>query len=123
MSLSIQLFKHPPFPGKMINYCIPSIQTPTFEIIIPISTLCGAQTGVVERLLAFNSLCGATARVTEHLAYYRRLIFECLLDYYSRFRLSTRLYSHCGARTGVAKRVRAFDSLCGAQKGVAKRVL
>ena len=32
-----QLFEHPPFPGKMINYCIPSIRTPTFEIIIPIS--------------------------------------------------------------------------------------
>ena len=34
---TIQLFKHPPFPGKIINYCIPSIRTPTFEIIIPIS--------------------------------------------------------------------------------------
>ena len=35
---TIQSFKHPPFPEKMINYCIPSIQTPTFdEIIIPIS--------------------------------------------------------------------------------------
>ena len=34
---TIQLFKYPPFPGQMINYCIPSIQTPTFDTIIPIS--------------------------------------------------------------------------------------
>ena len=34
---TIQLFEHPPFPGKMLNFCIPSIRTPTFEIIIPIS--------------------------------------------------------------------------------------
>ena len=32
-------------------------------------------------------------------------------------------YCHCGARTGVAKCVLAFDSLCRAQTGVAKRVL
>ena len=31
---TIQLFEHPPFPG---NYCIPSIQTSMFEIIIPTS--------------------------------------------------------------------------------------
>ena len=31
------LFKHRPFPGQKINYYIPSIRTPTFEIIIPIS--------------------------------------------------------------------------------------
>ena len=30
---TIQLFEHPSFPIKMINYCIPSIQTPTFEPI------------------------------------------------------------------------------------------
>ena len=29
--------ENPSFPEKMINYCIPSIRTPTFEIIIPIS--------------------------------------------------------------------------------------
>ena len=34
---TIQLLEHPPFPGKKIKYCIPSIETPTFEIIIPIS--------------------------------------------------------------------------------------
>ena len=36
---TIQSFDHPPppFPEKMLNFCIPSIQTPTFEIIIPIS--------------------------------------------------------------------------------------
>ena len=76
-------------------------------------TLCGARTGVAERLQAFKSLCGATARVTKCLpAYnivsrsqsltrklgesgYARLhttgIFERLLDYYSRFWISTRL--------------------------------
>ena len=32
-------------------------------------------------------------------------------------------YCHSGARTGVAKRVLAFDSLCEARTGVAKRVL
>ena len=32
---TLQLFKHPPFPGKMS--CILSIRTPTFEIIILIS--------------------------------------------------------------------------------------
>ena len=31
------IIRTPPFLGKMIKYCIPSIQTPTFEIIIPIS--------------------------------------------------------------------------------------
>ena len=74
------IIRTPPFPGKMIKYCIPSIRTSTFEIIIPVSTPCRARTGVVERLLAFNSLCGATARVTEHL-----------LAYYRCFRMSTRL--------------------------------
>ena len=29
---TIQLFEHPPFPGEMINYCIPIIRTPPFEI-------------------------------------------------------------------------------------------
>ena len=38
--------------------------------------------------------------------------------------MSTRLlYSHCRARTGVAKRLPAFDSLCGARMRVAKHVL
>ena len=32
-------------------------------------------------------------------------------------------YCHSGARTGVSKRVLAFDSLCEARTGVAKRVL
>ena len=39
--------------------------------------------------------------------------FKRLLDY----------YCHCGARTGIAKRVPAFNSLCGARTGVAKHVL
>ena len=86
-----------PFPGKMINYCILSIQTPTFEIIIPISehlhlvelnqgspniydSLCRTPTEFAWCLLAFNSLCGATARVIAHL-----------LAYYSRLQTSTRL--------------------------------
>ena len=68
----------------MLNFCIPSIRTPTFKIIIPIFehlyTPRGAQTGVAECLLAFDNLCGARARVTEHL-----------LAYYRRFRMSTRL--------------------------------
>ena len=79
------IIRTPPFfPGKKLNFCIPGIRTPTFEIIIPISehlyTPRGAQTGVAECLLAFDSLCGARARVTEHL-----------LAYYRRFRTSTRL--------------------------------
>ena len=32
-------------------------------------------------------------------------------------------YCHCGARTEVAKRVLAIDSLCGAQTGVRERLL
>ena len=77
---TIQLFKHPPFPEKMINYCIPSIRTPTFYSNIWTPTPCRAQTGVTERLLAFDSLFGATVRVTKHLP-----------AYYRRFRTSTRL--------------------------------
>ena len=34
---TIQYIRTPPFPGKMFNYCIPSICTPTFEINFPIS--------------------------------------------------------------------------------------
>ena len=56
---------NPPFPGKMINYCIPSIQTPTFEINIQI--FCRAQTGFAKRLLVFDSLCRAVARVIKRL--------------------------------------------------------
>ena len=67
----------------MINYCISSIRTPTFKIIIPISEylhLAELKTGVAERLLAFDSLCGARARVTKRF-----------LAYYRCFRMSTRL--------------------------------
>ena len=94
---TIQLFEHSPFPGKMINYGILSIRTPTFEIIISISKHlhpCGAQTGVAKCPPAFDSLYGATARVTERLlAYYRHfrttttVVSKCLLD----------SYCHCGA--------------------------
>ena len=31
------IIRTPPPSRKMINYCIPSIRTPTFEVIIPIS--------------------------------------------------------------------------------------
>ena len=31
------IIQTPPFSRKKINYCIPSIRTPTFEVIIPIS--------------------------------------------------------------------------------------
>ena len=48
---TIQLF-------KIINYCVPSIWTPTSNI--PTPTSCKAQVGVTEHLLAFDSLCGAT---------------------------------------------------------------
>ena len=34
---TIELFEQPTFPGKKINYCIPSIRTPMFKTIIPIS--------------------------------------------------------------------------------------
>ena len=69
----------------------------------------------------FDSLCRATVRVTECLlAYHRR--FERLLDYYSHFEYLLDSYCHCRAQMGVAKRVRAFDSLCRARMGVAKRV-
>ena len=73
-----QLFKHPPpppFPGKTINYCIPSIRTPMFDIIISISKhlhLVELKTGVAGRLLAFNNLCGARARITKRLLVYYR---------------------------------------------------
>ena len=110
---TILLFEHP------ITYCIPIIRTPT---------PCGAWTVIAEHLLTFDS----TARVT-----------ECLLAYYCRFRISTRLLAPvtaelkrglpnvyilafdrlCGARTGVGKCVLAFDSLCGGRTGVGKRVL
>ena len=93
---TIQLFVRPPFSGKMLNFCIPSIQTPTFEIIIPISKHLprGARTGFAERLLAFDSLCGARARVTKRL-----------LDY----------YCHCRVRTGVVKREPALNSTVSAE--------
>ena len=59
---TIQLFEHPRFPGKIINFCIPNIRTPTFEIIIPIS---------------------------EHL--HLAELTECLLAYYRHFQTYTRL--------------------------------
>ena len=37
MIQTIQLLKKKTFPEKMINYCIPNIRTPTFEILIPTS--------------------------------------------------------------------------------------
>ena len=78
---TIQLSEHPPFPGKMINYChlnthvwnyYSNIRTLTpcrarmgvAERLPAFDSLCGARMGVAERLLAFDSLCGATARVT-----------------------------------------------------------
>ena len=72
----------PPFPGKIINYCIPSIQTPTFQIIILISEHLhlaelkrGRQTSnsIQQFLWSFSG-------VTEHLP-----------AYYGCFRMSTRL--------------------------------
>ena len=63
-----QLFQHPLFPEKMINYCIPSIQTPmNYYSNIRTPTSHGARTGVTERLLVFDSYCGARATVTKHL--------------------------------------------------------
>ena len=35
--LNHPIIRTPPFLGKMIDYCIPSIRAPTFEIIITIS--------------------------------------------------------------------------------------
>ena len=52
---------------KKINYCIPSIRTHSFEIIIPISKhlhLAELEPGVAECLLAFDSLCGARTGVS-----------------------------------------------------------
>ena len=104
MSLTIKLFEHPPFQEKAINYCNPSVRTPMFESIIPISKhlrLVELDQGslyvykTAEHLLAFDSLRRARARVT-----------ECLLAYYRRFRTCTRFlqskylldsYCHCGA--------------------------
>ena len=61
--LNHPIIQTPPFPGKIINYCIPSIRTPTFEInpnTYTFGSLCGAPMEVakriIERLVAFNSL-------------------------------------------------------------------
>ena len=75
----------PPFPGKMINYCIPSIRTPMFEIItgIPMSntyTLRNLNGGHRVSTSLRQSLRSYTVRVT-----------ECLLAYYRRFQTSTTL--------------------------------
>ena len=60
------------------------------ERLLAFDSLCGATARITERLLAFDSLCGATARVTERLlAYQYTGVFEHMLDYYSRFRIST----------------------------------
>ena len=61
----------PPFPRKIINYCIPSIRRTTYSNIWT-PTPCGGRTWVAKRLLAFDSLCGATARVIERLIAYCR---------------------------------------------------
>ena len=82
------------FPEKMINYYIPSIQTPTFEIIVPISEhlhLAELERGSPN---IYYSLGGARPRVTERLLHTTGVL-ERLLDY----------CCHCEARTGVAKRV------------------
>ena len=128
-------YHYPSFPilGKTINYCIPSIQTPTFEIVIQYpkkATKClltlrqslrsyskgyrisSSIPDIFEGLLAFDSLCRATARVT-----------ECLLAYYTRFQTSTRLLLSLRSLTREQKRALAFNSLCGARTVVAKRVL
>ena len=68
---------------------------------------------VAKRLLAFDSLGRARARVTERLLHITGIFEHLLLDY----------YCHCGARTGVVKRVPAFDGLCRALPGVAKRAI
>ena len=128
-------YHYPSFPilGKTINYCIPSIQTPTFEIVIQYpnkATKC---------LLTFDSLWGATARVTEFLlAYHRHFrrstglwqsrgatvrVTECLLAYYTRFQTSTRLLLSLRSLKWEQKRALAFNSPCGARTVVAKRVL
>ena len=86
---TIQLFEHPPFPGKMMysnhssthiwNY-YSNIWTRTpckawsgvTERLQDLDSLCGTPTEFAELLLAFDSLCGTTTKVTEYLlAYYR----------------------------------------------------
>ena len=112
---TIQLFKHLPFPGKMIIYCIPSIQT-SCSILQASSNVYQTPTVVSkylldsychlklewEHVLAFDSLCRARMGVAKHV-----LPFNSL----------------CGAQTGVWECPQTFDSSCGAWMGVAKHLL
>ena len=100
-----------PYSSK--NY-IPSIRTPTFQIIILISKHLhlAELERVAKYLIAFDSFFGATVELP-NVFQHTTGVFERLLD----------SYCHCGARMGVAKCVLAFDGLCGARTGVAKRVL
>ena len=121
---TIQLFQHLPFSRKMINYCISSIRTPMFEIIVPISehlhptelkqgspniyySLGGARTRVTERLLHTTCVFKRTTTVTAELKQ----------RFPNTYHPSNSL---CGARTAVAKCVLAFDGLCGGLPGSAK---
>ena len=53
---TIQLFEHPPFPGKMINIVFHVFKHPRLSLYsnIQTPTPCGALTGVAEHLLAFD---------------------------------------------------------------------
>ena len=82
----------PLFQEKLNNYCIPSIQTPTFQIIILISKHLhlAELERVAEYLIAFDSFFGATVELP-NVFQHTTGVFERLLDYYSCLRISTRL--------------------------------
>ena len=111
------------------HFCIPSIRTSTFKIIIPISEhlhLVELEWGlpnVYQPLTVSVELERGLPNVFQHTTG----VFEHLLDYYCHRGARTgfakpvpAFNSHCGAQMGIAKCVLAFDSLCGALTGVAK---
>ena len=72
---TIQLFEHPPFSGKLLIFCIPSIRTPTFEISIPMS----------------EHLCSYTSRSSNGGRRTSTGLRQFLRSYSEGYRTSTRL--------------------------------
>ena len=87
MSLIIQLLEHPPFPGKTINYCIPSIRTSTFQIIHTLRNSiegCWMSTRFRQSLQSLNGGCWMSTSLRQSmdcLSYniYSVFVFNCVI--------------------------------------------
>ena len=107
-------------PYSRKNY-IPSIRTPTFQIIILISEHLhlAELERVAECLIAFDSFFGATVELP-NVFQHTTGVFECLLDYYSCLQISTRLLlslwsSNGGCQTCISLRWSLRSSNGGCQ--------